>query len=71
MSFLRFLPWLYFFFFLAAMEDNPGEEGMSIEEVMRRDAEFRAAAAAHAVDPTHEVSALKEIFEGEMCLVCW
>jgi hypothetical protein len=53
------------------MEDNPGEEGMSIEEVMRRDAEFRAAAAAHAVDPTHEVSALKEIFEGEMCLVCW
>ena len=54
------------------MEDNRGgEEGISIEEVMRRDAEFRAAAAAHAVDPTHEVSALKEMFEGEMCLVCW
>jgi hypothetical protein len=54
------------------MQDNRGgEEGIPIEEVMRRDAEFRAAAAAHAVDPTHEVSALKEMFEGEMCLVCW
>jgi hypothetical protein len=59
-------------FFSSQMQDNRGgEEGIPIEEVMRRDAEFRAAAAAHAVDPTHEVSALKEMFEGEMCLVCW
>ena len=64
------MPELMCFFFFSMEDNRGGEQGISIEEVMRRDDEFRAAAAAHAVDPTHEVSALKEIFEGEMCLVC-
>eukprot|EP00277_Geminigera_cryophila_P041451 CAMPEP_0173095138 /NCGR_PEP_ID=MMETSP1102-20130122/31634_1 /TAXON_ID=49646 /ORGANISM="Geminigera sp., Strain Caron Lab Isolate" /LENGTH=127 /DNA_ID=CAMNT_0013984741 /DNA_START=1 /DNA_END=384 /DNA_ORIENTATION=+ len=39
-------------------------EGPSIEEVMKMDAEFQAAASASALDPTIEATALREIFEG-------
>ena len=40
------------------------EAGPGIEEVMARDAEFRAEAAASACDAVAEASALQEIFEG-------
>jgi hypothetical protein len=40
------------------------EKAPGIEEVMARDAEFRAEAAASACDPVAETSALQEIFEG-------
>jgi len=39
-------------------------EGPSIEEVMKMDAEFQAAASASALDPATEATALREIFEG-------
>ena len=40
------------------------EPAPSIDEVMKRDDEFRATAAASACDPVAEASALREIFEG-------
>ena len=40
-----------------------------IEEVMQRDAEFRAEAAASACDPSAEKAALQDMFEGLVLLV--